>query len=140
MALSTSTITDNLSLCGWLAAVFTKGTLTVEDSIIWGNLGSFYGRSASPAGAIRAQYGGTATVTYSDIEFGWAGPGLNNINLDPLFNDSTGGDYTLQSESPCIDKGDSAAAPTGLDLNGNPRFLDGHLDGVMRVDMGAHEF
>ena len=31
-------------------------------------------------------------------------------------------------------------SPAGLDLYGNPRFLDGDLDSVMRVDMGAHEF
>ena len=49
-------------------------------------------------------------------------------------------DYRLTSTSPCIDTGDPTSAPTGLDLYGNPRFLDGDLDRNMRVDMGAHEF
>jgi hypothetical protein len=43
-------------------------------------------------------------VTYSDIEGGYSGTG--NIDVDPMFVDSTNGDFHLQEGSPCIDTGD----------------------------------
>lgn len=49
-------------------------------------------------------------------------------------------DHRLTASSPCVDAGDPNLAPTGLDLGGSPRFLDGDLDGTLRTDMGAHEF
>ena len=67
--------------------------------------------------------GGTATLTYCDIQGGWVG--IGNINADPLFVNPESGDYHLQSEagsyhggqwlpdsltSPCIDAGDPASA------------------------------
>ncbi len=51
--------------------------------------------------------GGSALVSYSDIQGGYAGTG--NINLDPLFVDALNGDFHLQSASPCIDAGDPAS-------------------------------
>lgn len=49
-------------------------------------------------------------------------------------------DLTLQASSPCVDRADPAATSTGLDVAGVPRWLDGDLDGAMRLDCGAHEF
>ena len=65
----------------------------------------------------------SVTVTYSDIMGEWIG--LGNINSDPLFVDSTNGDYHLQSISPCINTGDPASP---LDPDGT------------RADMGAYYF
>ena len=68
---------------------------------------------------------GTVMATYSDVQGGW--PGEGNINVDPLFADSTSDDYHLKSRagrwlsgsssgwvtdnvtSPCIDAGDPGA-------------------------------
>jgi hypothetical protein len=84
---------------------------------------------------------GSPTVTYSDVENGWPGPG--NIDESPVFV----GD-TVHHASPCIDAGDNDAVPHGIDtdLDGCPRFVDnpdtedtGHGTPPL-VDMGAYEF
>lgn len=69
---------------------------------------------------------------------------LNGNTTNPLFVAapshstapfSTGGDYQLQLGSPCINSGNNAYVPAGVDvdLNGNPRIDNG------TVDMGAYE-
>jgi hypothetical protein len=60
--------------------------------------------------------------------------GVGNITNAPLFVDLPSGNLRLQSNSPCINAGLNAFAPTGPDLDGNPRIVGG------AVDMGAYEF
>jgi parallel beta-helix repeat protein len=62
--------------------------------IIWGN---------TPEQVFNG-FSDTVTMTYSDCQGGWSGTG--NIDEDPLFADSSQGDYHLQGNSPCIDTGD----------------------------------
>ena len=62
-----------------------------------------------------------------------------NFVGDPMFVDGAAGDYRLTADSPCVDTGEAAWIPLGLDFGGSPRPIDGHLDGVMQVDIGAHE-
>ncbi|MBU1706022.1 right-handed parallel beta-helix repeat-containing protein, partial [Patescibacteria group bacterium] len=58
--------------------------------------------------------------------------GLNDISFNPQF--IGGGDYHLQSSSPCIDAGSNTApAIPSTDKDGNPRI-------IRIVDMGAYEF
>ena len=92
--------------CNWNSAV------NILNSILWSNSPEEIYISSS-----------TVTVTYSDIQGGWAGTG--NIDSDPLFVDLGNGDYHLQSSSPCIDAGDSAS----------PLDPDGTI-----ADMGAYYF
>jgi parallel beta-helix repeat protein len=64
-----------------------------------------------------------------------------NISADPLFTNPTQGDYHLQQMSPSIDSGDSLTPNLpDMDLDGNPRILDGDGDGNAIIDMGADEF
>ena len=54
--------------------------------------------------------------------------------------DMSNGDYRISAGSPCIDAGLPADLRAGLDGSGYPRLLDGHLDGMLRIDIGANEF
>ena len=60
--------------------------------------------------------------------------GMGNFTNDPAFVNPAGGDFHLQSNSPCINAGRNAYAPSGSDLDGNPRIVGG------TVDMGAYEY
>jgi len=96
---------------------------------------------------------GFQTVTYSDIEGGYAGTG--NIDLDPLFVSPFGvdgvpgtsdDDFRLHVGSPCIDAGGGRHADfTDLDEDGIiqeplPLDLAGYPRAIGTVDMGAYEF
>jgi len=92
--------------------------------------------------------GSTITISYSDIQGGWSGPGADNINVDPNLADADNGDFHLLAGSQCIDAGDNSAVPIGIttDLDGKPRFSDdpdttdtGNGTPPI-VDMGAYEF
>jgi len=68
--------------------------------------------------------------------------GINgNITADPLFYNDGAGKYYPMTGSPAIDNGDNGAPSLpASDLDANVRILDGNLDLVARVDMGALEF
>ena len=66
----------------------------------------------------------SADIGFSDIQGGWAGEG--NIDEDPHFTDPLNEDYSLLSDSPCIDLGDPDTPPIPW--------------GGDRIDMGAEEF
>ncbi len=113
---------------------YTSSNPNLTNAIVWGNTpDQIYNN------------GGTATVSFSDIEGGY--PGTANINVDPLFVNADNGNLRLQYTSPAIDAGDNAAVPIEVttDLDGNPRFVD--IPGIPDtgigdppiVDMGAYE-
>lgn len=64
---------------------------------------------------------------------GWESPGAHDVNENPLFADVNGGDYTLQSNSPCKDAGATNLGIT-TDILGVTRPWDGGYD------MGAYEY
>ncbi len=48
-------------------------------------------------------YSGEVNVFYSNVVGGWTGEG--NVDVNPLFADAAGGNYSLLDGSPCIDAG-----------------------------------
>lgn len=101
-----------------------------------------------------------ATVNYSDVEGGWAGPGIGSIDSNPLFVDPTNGDYRLPTGDPpfpvsnaprltqAIDSADLASyavaflpgSPSLTDVYGNARVLEYSDWGQSALlDMGAAE-
>ena len=112
----------------------SNGTqLTLINSILWGNLV----QQGTVKQQINVDTGGTAGVTYSDVEGGWGGEG--NINAIPLFQRAgylphpIKEDFHLLAASPARDTGTNAGAPK-RDLDGNARPYNAI------TDMGAYEW
>jgi uncharacterized protein (TIGR02145 family) len=72
----------------------------------------------------------TLQISYSNIEGGYEGEG--NIDLSPLFSDAENDDYSLQSESPCIDTGIADIDGDGID-----DIIDFY---GLAPDMGVYEY
>jgi len=60
--------------------------------------------------------------------------GTSNINSNPLFIDNGNGNYQLQDNSPCINRGYNSYVENQVDLLGNLRIMN------TTVDMGAYEW
>jgi hypothetical protein len=126
----------------------TNCTFTNNSSVHWG--GGMYNDYHSDPTVYNCIFWGdspdeiidnnsTTTVTYSDVQGGWPGPG--NIAADPCFVDAAGGDLRLSPGSLCIDVGDNNVPNLpATDIAGNPRIWDGDGNGNWVVDMGAYEF
>jgi len=112
----------------------------IRNSILWGD-------TTGPSMGYNEIFDYTPNVASTDIDqedVGLAGYN-NNIREAPLFVDVSDPDpmkwdVHLQATSPCIDKGDNAAA-SGIttDFEGQLRVIDGNADSVAVVDMGADE-
>ena len=87
----------------------SSGSITMVNSIVWGNTTAI---------------DGDPVVTYSDVQGAYTGTG--NIDSDPLFVDAANGDFNLDLLSPCIDSGDPTAVydpdSTVADMGAFPRL------------------
>ncbi len=118
--LENNTIANNTALNG-TGGIFQSGSTTFRNNIIWGN---------TPGAQIQ---GSGASVSYCDIQGGFTGAG--NINLDPMFNDSS---FVLQTGSPCVDKGDSSVIYNDPFDPNNVSLALYPSRGTIRNDMGAY--
>jgi hypothetical protein len=133
---------------------FGAGTIAVinavariDNSIVWGNPSTMFGRV--PA-VVVSGFGGAVQICHSLVEgLSESFCGDSSIDSDPLFVNVAGTDgivgtsddnVELALGSPCIDTGDPGFPVSGVDAWGGPRVLDGNLDGLSVVDMGAREF
>lgn len=96
--------------------VVDTSSVTITNTIIWGN--------NSQSIFIIDTVNNTVIISYSNIEGGWTGTG--NMDLNPVFADTTNFDYNLQSASPCINAGDpnSPSDPDGSRADMGALFFD----------------
>ena len=108
-----------------LAIYLWQGSVTIRNSIIWGN--------TPTSGSQIGKNSGSVTVLYCDIQGGLSGTG--NIASDPLFSDSS---YHLNNTSLCIDAGDTASAFNDSENPSLPGTALGPSLGGLRNDVGAY--
>ncbi len=63
-----------------------------------------------------------------------------NIQMDPFFVNPGFGDFSLNSDSPCVDAGDNSFVTSLTDFANCYRIWDGNDDSDSIVDMGAFEY
>lgn len=114
------TLSKNLTYF-WGGGVYYS---TLTNCIVWGNrkIDSSINNYASDGGSF--SYSCTTPLP----------PGTGNVSSDPLFVDSSNGNFRLRTGSPCVDKGTNTHALGFTDIEGKPRILGD------RVDMGAYEY
>lgn len=123
------TFVGNSATTGGAVYNFTDSSLTVRNSVLWGD-------SASSAGGefYNADSVSVPIITYSIVQ--GLNLGTGNFSSDPQLNS----DFSLRATSPAIDAGDCAS---NLDILGNPRWdiaSVANATGSNGVDIGAYEY
>ncbi|MCA9321109.1 MAG: hypothetical protein KDB53_10255 [Planctomycetes bacterium] len=109
------TVADNSAGMSAIATGGIHGLAELRNTIVYGN-----GAGVELGGAI-------SVVTYCNIEDGY--PGVNNINANPLFKDSSQRDYHLLTSSPCRERGNAGFASfLDVDIDNDPRAVNGVAD------------
>ena len=122
-----NTFVENHCLLDGGGLLVWNATASVVNTILRGNTAV----SSGPQIRLRAGAAGT-TVTYSDVEGGFAGTA--NIDADPVFDSPL---FYLQGASPCIDTGDPALLRNDPEDLGNPGMALAPALGTVHSDMGA---
>ena len=134
----------NLTLYGntskYGGAIFVTGSSpTIINTIAWNDTATTTASEIYSSGS-----SGSTTISYSIVQGGVSAPGVagpgsftdggHNLDLDPLFTDSSAHNFTLTASSPAIDSGTNTGVTATNDLAGNTRISNG------TVDLGAYEF
>ncbi len=128
------TIADN-SATNRGGGIFNAGAMYLWNSILWDNTAP-----VGPGYSLDAAF----VTAYSCLQTLHVGS-LKNIGDDPQFVDAGSEDYTLQSTSPCIDKGSGSQGGVDApddDHDGNHRPVYIHYGAAYPsgFDMGAYEY
>lgn len=105
----------------------SSGTVRVVNSILAGNLEGDMSPSLN------------CTTMNNLIEQGQFGIGDGNFSADPRFMDPQGGDFSLLTGSPAIDRSAPDEDFSAADFLGHDRKSDGDHDGLPVADLGALE-
>jgi parallel beta-helix repeat protein len=138
---STPTITNNIvSGSSWGISCNNTSSPTITNNTIVGSTwrGISCGAGDVPVITNCIVWGNAVdldrcTASYSDISIPGQATGLGNITVAPSFVNTATGDYRLNADSPCIDKGTPDGAPA-TDKEGTPRPCGSGWD------MGAYEY
>lgn len=122
--LTNCTIVNNSA--GFDGGVLSVNTCTATGCIIYDNTA---GTNANYDAALSGN-----SALNDCCTFPMPASGAGNFTNDPVFVNYLGGDFHLQSNSPCINSGFNAAVTMSTDFDGNPRVAGG------TVDVGAFEF
>ncbi|MCF7913400.1 MAG: right-handed parallel beta-helix repeat-containing protein [Candidatus Cloacimonetes bacterium] len=128
---SNLSIIDNISPMNGGAFWVNGGTLSLYNSILWGNMPN----------QIALENGSSGTVANCCIQEGFEGE--NIISDDPGLFDIADYDLHLMEDSPCIDAGDASLVTFTLpetDFDGLMRIMDGDGDGDAMIDLGVYEY
>ncbi|MEJ0089178.1 MAG: choice-of-anchor Q domain-containing protein [Limisphaerales bacterium] len=105
------------------SGIWSTGSIYVTNCIVFGN--------TAPSGS---NYFGFALFFRYCCTAPFPTTGIGNITGDPQLVNPAGGDFRLQSNSPCINAGNNAYVFGTKDLDGNLRIVGD------TVDIGAYEY
>jgi hypothetical protein len=112
---------------------------TLVNCIVWNNT-SYDEEAPEQIYNLTYSFNFKAGASYCDIGGTTTYPGTGNLRVDPKFVNAPGGDFKLQSSSPCIDAGTNSVPDLpSTDYVGAIRIRDGNTDGLAIVDMGVLE-
>lgn len=117
-------VSGSSGLSGKAGAILVQAqTLIAKNNLMWGNV--------QTAGLPIRNQAGVVSISFSDLDFSFAGSG--NFNANPLFIDSL--TYAIGANSPCIDAGDSSLIYNDkIDSSGLVLYPS---QGTFRNDVGA---
>ena len=120
-----NTIVSNSSALDGGGLSISSTSVSVHNNIIWGNTAATQPQISVSSAAV--------SVTYSDVQGGWAGTG--NINSAPVFRDTS---HYLESTSPGVDAGDPTVQFDDPEDPLHPGSALWPSKGTTRCDMGAY--
>ncbi|MFN8115377.1 MAG: right-handed parallel beta-helix repeat-containing protein [Bacteroidia bacterium] len=147
--ITNNTIANNQANKGGALYCTSSSNPIIKNTILWGDSAIFGNQvylddQASKPNIFYCNIQGGSNAFGLNTNVFYLGTYSNNMNSNPLFNSSSNGagsgfngtiaDWSLQSNSPCIDAGNPNGIYPSLDIINNPRVANSI------IDIGAFEF